>query len=290
MSILIDKDTTVMIQGITGAYGRNQAKRMLDYGTRVVAGVSPGKGGQEVWGVPVYNSAAEAAAEHPFHASVIYVPAPSVFSAATEAIAAGAKLMLIGTEGLPLQECMRLRAIAARAGTWLVGPNTIGMIEPGKCLIGSLAAEYGKPGRLGIVTRGGTTAIEMVRLFSEAGIGQSVCVGCGGDKVLGRNPAAYLELLEEDPETDAVLLVGEIGGRKENECAEVVKRMKKPVFAYILGRCAPKGVRMGHIGAIINGRDDTFEAKCEVLGKAGATIVYTPWEAIEKVRAALAQA
>lgn len=285
MSILMKKDTRVIIQGITGKYGTNQAKRMLGYGTKIVGGVSPGKQGSEVHGVPVYDSVAELAKEVPFEAAVIYVPAARVYQAAIDAIDGGAKIVMIGTEGMPLHECMKLKRIAEQKGVWLIGPNTIGMISPGECLLGSLAAEYGTKGGLGIVTRGGTVAIEMVRMFSEAGIGQTTCIGSGGDRVIGKNPIEYLKLFEADPDTRAVLLVGEIGGLKENECAQFIPQMTKPVFAYILGRYAPVGARMGHIGAIISSNGESHEEKCRVLAEAGAVIVNTPWEAIDKIKA-----
>lgn len=286
MSILVDQDTRVLVQGITGSYGRAQTKRMLDYGTKIVAGVSPNKSNTEVWGVPVYGSVAEAAEHAVFNAAVLYIPPVGVAKAAMEEIEAGAKLLMISTEGVPLHDSMRLKSFASEKGAWIVGPNSIGMISPGKCLVGSLAAEYALPGHLGVVTRGGTIAIEMVRMLSEAGLGQSTCVGSGGDKVIGRNPVEYLKLMEQDPDTHAILLAGEIGGMKENECADYIRQMHKPVYAYVLGECAPKGARMGHIGAIISKNGESHEEKCRVLAEAGATVVSTPWELIERLKAA----
>lgn len=283
MSILINKDTRVAIWGMTGGYGIQQSKNMMAYGTKIVAGISASRGGQEVNGVPIYETVYEAMKEKEINAGIIYVPPARAKDAAIEAIDAGIKVLMIATEGIPLHDTMLIKALAEDRGTWIIGPNTVGIITPGECLIGSLASDYGTKGRVGMVTRGGTVAVELTRMMSAAGIGQSTCVGSGGDKVIGKNTAEYLRLFEDDPETDVVVLNGEIGGHKEYECAKVISGMKKKVIAYVLGRCAPEGKRMGHIGAIIGGKSEGFEEKREALRKAGAIIVDTPWIMLEEL-------
>lgn len=289
MSILINKDTKVVITGITGKYGSIQAKNMIEYGTNVVAGVSPGKGGQSIWDVPIYDTMEEVVAKHDVNACIVYVPAFRVKDAAFEAMEAGIKLIMIPTEGLPSQDTMFLKAKAKELGVWILGPNTIGMISPGKCLFGSLASGYAIPGKVGILSRGGTIVIETIRMLSAEGIGQTSAVGAGGDAVLGKNTIDYLKLFNEDPETEAVVMLGEIGGQKENECAELISQMKKPVYFYLLGRTAPKGAKMGHAGTIVGGESEGFDAKREILGKAGAIVVDTPWQLIEELKKAKLQ-
>lgn len=284
MSILINKTNKVVIYGITGKYGSDQTKEMLAYGTDIVAGITPGKGGQEIMGVPVYDTMQEVVERHNVNTAILYVPAFGVKDSAVEAITAGIKLIMIATEGVPLHDMMLIKKLAEEKGTWLVGPNTIGLITPEECLVGSLASGYAKKGPIGYVARGGTVSIEMIRMLSEAGIGQSTCVGAGGDKVLGKDPVDYLQLFEKDPDTKAVILVGEIGGQKENECAKYIPKMTKPVYFYLLGRTAPPGARMGHIGTIIAGESEGFEAKRELARKAGAIVVDTPWELISLIK------
>ncbi len=286
MSILIDRDTKIVVFGISGKYGSSQTKTMLGYGSKVVAGVTPGKGGSEVLGVPVYDTIDEVLEHHSPDTAIIYVPGFGVLDAAVAAIRAGMRLVMIATEGVPVHDMLRIRREAEEHGCWVLGPNTIGMISPGQCLAGSLAPGYAKPGCVGIVSRGGTITIETIRILSEAGIGQSTAVGAGGDKVLGKNPIDYLRLFEEDPQTKAVVLLGEIGGQKENQCADFIRTMKKPVYAYILGRTAPKGARMGHIGAIISGKGDGFEDKRTALRDAGAWVADTPWQLAEELKKA----
>jgi succinyl-CoA synthetase alpha subunit len=284
LSILINKDTKVVITGITGKYGSIQAKNMKDYGTNVVAGVSPGKGGETIWDIPIYDTMKEVVAEHDVNACIVYVPAFRVKDAALEAMEAGIKLIMIPTEGLPSQDTMFLRAKALEMGVWILGPNTIGMISPGKCLFGSLASGYAIPGNVGILSRGGTIAIETIRMLSAEGIGQTTAVGAGGDAVLGKSTIDYLKLFEADPDTKAVVMLGEIGGQKENECAEFISKMTKKVYFYLLGRTAPKGAKMGHAGTIVGGATEGFDAKREILGKAGAIVVDTPWQLIEELK------
>ncbi len=283
MSILINKDTTVAVWGMTGGYGIQQTKNMMSYGTKVVAGISASRGGEEVNGVPIYDTVYEAMKETEINTGIIYVPPARAKDAALEAIESGIKVLMIATEGIPLHDTMLIRRFSEERGTWIIGPNTVGIITPGECLIGSLASDYAIKGRVGLVTRGGTIAVELTRIMSAAGIGQSTCVGSGGDKVIGKNTALYLQLFEQDPETDVVVLNGEIGGYKEYECAKVISGMKKKVIAYILGRCAPEGKRMGHIGAIIGGKSEGFEEKREALRQAGAIVVDTPWLMVEEL-------
>ena len=286
MGILIDKTNKVVVYGISGKYGSNQVQGMLNYGTDVVAGVTPGRGGQKVHGIPVYDTLTEVMEKHAADTVILYVPGLAVKDAAIEAINLGMKLIMIATEGVPLHDMMLIKEMAKEKGSWLLGANTIGIINPGECLVGSLAPGYAKKGSVGVVARGGTVTIEMIRMLSEAGLGQSTCVGAGGDKVLGRNLLDYLQLFEQDPETKAVVLIGEIGGQKENECAEYIKSMSKPVYFYLLGRTAPEGARMGHIGSIIAGASESFMAKRERAAKAGAILIDTPWHLIELLKEA----
>lgn len=284
MSILINKSTRVVIQGITGRYGRDQAQKMMEFGTNIVAGVSPGKQGEEIFGIPIYDTVKDAVEKHQANAGIIYVPPASAKDAALEAIHSGIKLLMIAAEGIPMHDCMLIKKASREKSVWVVGPNTIGLISPGECMIGSLAHEFTMPGNIGVITRGGTIAIELARILTEAGFGQSTIIGSGGDKIIGRNPAEYLREFEKDSMTKAIVLNGEIGGGKETECAAVIKEMTKPVFAYILGRCAPVGKRMGHIGAIVGSNAESFEEKRKVLAEAGAIVTDTPWQITEHLK------
>lgn len=287
MSILIDQNTRVLVQNITGAYGRNQTMIMKEYGTKVVAGTSPGRSGQEIYGIPIYNTISEARQHHEIDASIIYVSAPHTRDAALEAIENGIRLIVIATEGVPLHDTVYFRRLADKQGIWIVGPNTIGMISPGKCLIGSLAPSVAFPGRVGLISRSGTLSITFTHLLKNYNVGISTAIGIGGDSVIGRNPVDYLKLFEEDPETDAVVMIGEIGSAKELEAARYIKDMKKPVFSFIAGISAPKGKRMGHIGAVASGEDEGADYKKKVLAAAGSVVADRPWELIEKLRAYL---
>lgn len=284
MSILINKNTRIVIQGITSKYGTDQLQKMLEFGSNVVSGVSPGKGGTQVLNIPVYDTAKEAVEIHAANAGIVYVSAATAKDAALELINAGVKLVMIASEGIPIHDTMQIKKAAKDKGVWVVGPNTIGLISPGQCMVGSLSHEFTIPGNIGIVTRGGTIAVELSRILSEAGFGQSTVIGSGGDRVLGTNPLSYLEEFDNDPDTKVVILNGEIGGGKETECAQAIKKMNKPVFAYILGRCAPEGKRMGHIGAIVGSLAEGFDAKRKVLAEAGAIVVDTPWDIVEHLK------
>lgn len=277
----------VIIQGITGGYARSQAARMLAYGTPVVAGVTPGRGGENLAGVPIFNTVQAAVDATGATVSVLYVPAPGVLEAAWEAMDAGIRLLVIPSEGVPVHDAMKLRALARQRGCWIVGPNTAGIIWPGRLLLGSLAPDDAVPGPVALISRSGTLSFEMVRLLSRAGLGQSFCVSVGGDRVVGRNPAEYLQVAADDPGTRAIVLIGEIGGTKEYEAAEVVQslRGKKPVVAYVAGQSVPRGRTMGHVGAIFETDRDTAEHKRAALAAAGAVVVNTPWEVPDALRA-----
>ncbi|MEQ6378416.1 succinate--CoA ligase subunit alpha [Bacillaceae bacterium S4-13-56] len=278
MAILLDENSQVVIQGITGKYAANQTKSMLTYGTKIVGGVSPGKSGTEVHGIHVFDTLAEIASSRKVDASIIYTSAPNVLQAVTEAIESGVKLIVIPTEFIPVHDTMIIRKMAKEQGVWIVGPNCLGMISPGKSLLGTLSPEYTIPGNVGVISRSGTLSLEVVRTITEAGLGQSTCISIGGDMVLGNNPIDYLKAFEKDPETDIIVMLGEIGGMKEYEAAEYIKTMKKPVVSFIVGKSAKPGRRMGHIGAIVSGGADTAENKINCLQNAGVQIADTPWD------------
>lgn len=274
MPILVGEQTRVLVQGITGRQGSLHTELMLKYGTRVVAGVTPGRGGSEVLGVPVYDSVAEAVEAHPeVNTSVIFVPARFAPDAVYEAVDAGIPLVVVITEGIPTHETLLIVNYARSRGATLVGPNTPGVITPGKCKVGIMPGELFKPGRIGLVSRSGTLTYEVAARLAAAGFGVSTAVGIGGDPVTGFSFWDVYEMFLKDPETDAVVLVGEIGGTKEEEFARLYSRScGKPVIAYIAGRAAPPGRRMGHAGAIAFGATGTYAGKVEALEKAGIPV------------------
>jgi len=279
MAIFVDKDTNVLIQGITGRVGAAQTKMMLDYGTKIVAGVTPGKGGQTQLGIPVYDSVQEAATKHKIDASVIYVPASFVQDAAFEAMDAGVRFMVIVTDWVPLHSEMKIKAYAKSKATRYIGPNTLGMMIPGQTSLGGILAPAVKPGGVAVVCRSGALSNEVAPRLAEQGIGQSVVIGLGGDPVVGSRMIDVLKLLKEDKQTKGVLLVGEIGGTMEEEAAEYIKvQFNKPVVAFIVGRTAPRGKAMGHAGAIIMGEQGTAESKIKAFQSAGAPVAKTLWE------------
>ncbi|MBX6722703.1 MAG: succinate--CoA ligase subunit alpha, partial [Dactylosporangium sp.] len=251
MAVLVDEKTKVLVQGITGNQGRFHTRQMLDYGTRVVAGTSPGREGEEVEGVPVYDTVEAAVEKHGANASVLFVPAPFVRDAAFEAIAAGLSPVVILAEHVPLKDAMHVMAFAKERGSVVIGPNTYGICTAGKCKMGIPPNVVFSPGPVGVVARSGTLSYEIVASLTQAGLGQTTVVGMGGDRVVGVSFVDMLKRFENDPETKAVVLVGEIGGTAEEEAAEHIKQMTKPVVAYLAGRSAPPGRRMGHAGAII---------------------------------------
>lgn len=287
MSILVDQNTRVMIQGITGKQGRYHTERMLEYGVKVLAGVSPGKGGQEVCGVPVYNSAAEAVAAHPeLNASMIIVPPPVVLSSALDAIDSGVDLVVIITEFVPVLDSLRYVTAAREKGVKIVGPNTIGVISPDKGKIGVMPGYIYKPGKIGIVSRSGTLTHEMSSNLSFAGFGQSTCIGIGGDPIGGMTHTDALAMFWDDPDTEAVVMIGEIGGSSEEDAARYIQETKypKPVFAYIAGAQAPEGAKMGHAGAIVSKGTGTAQGKIKCLKEAGVYVGETTGRVLELIR------
>jgi succinyl-CoA synthetase alpha subunit len=286
VSILIDENTRAIVQGITGSQGSFHTKLMLEYGTRIVAGVTPGKGGSEVHGIPVYNSVREAIREHDANASIIFVPAPFALDAALEAIE-NLELVVIITEGIPVHDSMKIKAFAERQDCRVIGPNTAGIISPDKSKLGIMPAQVFAPGRVGVVSRSGTLAYEIALAITEAGFGESTLVGIGGDPVVGTSFVEVLEMFESDEETSAVVLIGEIGGDAEERAAEFITTMSKPVVGYVAGLTAPPGKRMGHAGAIISRGKGTAEGKIKALEKSGARVARLPQEIPELLKEAL---
>jgi len=277
MSILVDDKTKVVIQGITGNEGMFHARQMLEYGTKVVAGVTPGKGGQKIDGIPVFNTVSEAVKDTHANASAIFVPPAFAGDAILEASDAGISIIVCLTEGIPTLDMVMIRAYLKEKGGNLIGPNTPGIISPGKCKIGVMAGYIHKPGTIGIVSRSGTLTYEVVDQLTKRGIGQSTCMGIGGDQIIGLNFVDLLAMFEKDPGTEAVIMIGEIGGTAEEEAAQFIeKHVHKPVLAFIAGLTAPPGRRMGHAGAIIAGGKGTAREKMEALGKAGVKVIGNP--------------
>jgi len=277
MSILINDSTRVIVQGITGRIGKAQAHWMLEYGTKVVGGVTPGKGGSTVEGLPVFNSIQEAVKETGANASVFFVPAAFVLDAFMETIDAGIKLIVIVPEHIPVRDVMKMRNYAMEKGVFALGPTTPGILVPGKGKMGIMPASMFAPGRVGVISRSGTLSYEFAGILSEQNVGQSTVVGMGADPVVLRNLADILELFEADDGTDAVVVVGEVGGEQEEKAAGfIARRMTKPVASYIAGRYSPQGKRMGHAGAIVRGASGTVAGKQEALKAAGVTILETP--------------
>ncbi|MBW6464099.1 MAG: succinate--CoA ligase subunit alpha [Firmicutes bacterium] len=279
MSIFINKQTRVLVQGITGKQGSFHTAQMLEYGTNIVAGVSPGKGGQSVEGLPVYDTVFAAMEKEPVDASILFIPAPFAKDAAYEALSAGVKIIVLIPEHIPLHDAMDIMAYARKQDAVVVGPNTFGLVSSGSSKIGIMPNRYFVPGPVGIVSRSGTLCYEIVGHLTEHDIGTTTVVGLGGDRVVGLNFIDVLSRFEEDPETKAVILVGEIGGSSEEEAAAYISTsMKKPVIAYLAGRSAPPGKRMGHAGAIIERGRGTFESKVKALNAAGVEVAGLPTE------------
>ncbi len=289
MSILLNKDSKIIVQGATGGMGSTHTKLMLDYGTKVVAGVTPNKGGSEIHGVPIYNTVTEALEKTGANVSVIFVPPLLAKDAAYEAIAAKIPLLIIITEGIPPQDEVKIQAKAKEAGVLVVGPNCPGVITPGECLVGIHPGSVYKAGNIGMVSRSGTLTYEVALSLTNAGLGQSTCVGIGGDPVPGLGFVEVLKMFEADPATTAICLMGEIGGTAEENAAELIGsgEITKPVIAYIAGRTAPEGKRMGHAGAIISGDKGTGESKEKAFAAAGVPVAKIPSEMIDLIKIAL---
>jgi succinyl-CoA synthetase alpha subunit len=290
VSIFINKDTRLVVQGITGRDGSFHSRQMIEYGTRVVAGVTPGKGGQKFDDkVPVFNTVADAVAGAGANTAVIYVPPVGAAGAIMEAVDAGIALVVCITEGVPVMEMTRVMPYVRSRGARLIGPNCPGLISPGQSKVGIIPGNICAPGRVGLVSRSGTLTYEVVNHLTRSGIGQSSCVGIGGDPIIGTNFIDCLAAFEADPETDAVVMIGEIGGTDEQNAAEFVKtKMSKPVVGFIAGQTAPKGRRMGHAGAIISGSSGTAEEKMAAFASAGIAVMKRPVDVVELVRKAIA--
>jgi len=289
MSIFIDSSTRLVVQGITGRDGSFHTRQMIEYGTQVVAGVTPGKGGQEFDGsVPVFDTVAEAVEERGANTSVVYVPAAFAADAVLEAADAGIELIVCISEGVPVQDMMRVLPFVRERGARLIGPNCPGLITPGVCKVGILPGQIVTPGPVGVVSRSGTLTYEVVFQLTRAGIGQTTCVGIGGDPLIGTDFVDCLEAFEADPDTRAVCMIGEIGGTDEQVAAEFVRdRMSKPVVGFIAGRTAPPGRRMGHAGAIISGSEGTAAEKMKAFRECGIAVAELPADFVRLVQAGL---
>lgn len=283
MSIIAKSSIKVLIQGITGNAARLHTKNMLDYGTKIVAGVRPGGGGGDVHGVPVYDSVVQAASKHPVDTTILFVPPKGTKAAALEALNAGIQTIVMVAEHVPLHDNLEILEEAEKKGALVIGPNTPGLISPPEqTKLGFVPSQYFIPGPIGVASRSGTLTYEIVSRLTLNGLGQTTCIGVGGDPIVGTPFPKILQLFEKDPETKAILLIGEIGGTREEEAAELIKARKitKPVFAYLVGRTAPEGQRVGHAGALIEGSQGTIESKLAFLKEAGVPVAETPADVI----------
>ncbi|MFX1250422.1 MAG: succinate--CoA ligase subunit alpha [Promethearchaeota archaeon] len=277
--MLINENTAVLVQGITGRQGRFHTNLMLEYGTKVVAGVTPGKGGQEVQGVPVYNSVLDALKEHQIGATILFVPAKFATDAVLENIKSKIPVVCVITENIPVQDMLRLSWEAKKNDVTVIGPNTPGMLVPERIKLGIMPSDLCSYGDISVITKSGTLSYEIVKSLDIAGFGVSSYIGIGGDPIRGTGFVKLLEMGEKDQNTKRILLIGEIGGDEEERAAKFIKEnMAKPVYAYIAGKSAPKGKRMGHAGAIISGKSGTAQSKIDTLKSAGVKIANTPWE------------
>lgn len=290
MSVLVDKNTRLIVQGITGKEGTFHTLQMIDYGTKVVGGVTPGKGGTTHEGVPVFNTVAEAVKETGANASVVYVPPAFAADAIMESAAAGIPLVVAITEGIPVADMVKVREFLRDKNTRMIGPNCPGIISPGKCKIGIMPGHIHKEGRIGVVSRSGTLTYEAVGQLSSAGLGQSTAIGIGGDPIIGTTHTDALRLFQADDETDAIIMIGEIGGTAEEDAAAfAIENVTKPIVAFIAGQTAPPGRRMGHAGAIISGGKGTAAEKMKALTEAGIRVVESPADIGKAVQEVLGQ-
>ncbi len=288
MSILIDQSTKVICQGLTGKQGLFHSQQALAYGTRLVAGVTPGRGGEQHLGLTVFDSVQEVVDFTKVDATMIYVPAPFAADAILEAEEAGIKVIVCITEGIPILHMLKVKAVLENSESVLIGPNCPGIITPGECKIGIMSGDIHLPGKIGIVSRSGTLTYEAVKQTTQQGLGQSTCVGIGGDPIHGLRFIDVIKLFEEDPVTEGIVMVGEIGGSEEEEVADYISdHVRKPIVGYIAGITAPPGKRMGHAGAIITGGKGTAEGKIAALSSAGVDVVRSPTEIGERIKALL---
>ncbi len=279
MSILVDNKTRLIVQGITGGEGSFHTQQMIEYGTKVVAGVTPGKGGTNFNGVPIYNTVDEAVKEQKANASAIFVPPAFAADAILEAANAGVKLIVCITEGIPANDMLKVYNVIKYLDVTLVGPNCPGVISPGKAKIGIMPGFIHKKGNIGVVSRSGTLTYEAVKQLTDVKLGQTTCVGIGGDPIIGSQFTKIIKLFNDDPDTDGIVMIGEIGGSAEEEAAEFIKKnVRKPVVGFIAGRTAPPGRRMGHAGAIISGGKGTADEKMKAMKKAGINVIESPAE------------
>src|SRR5690242_6642474 len=288
MSILVDKTTRVVVQGLTGREGSFHSQQMIEYGTKIVAGVTPGKGGARRIGVPVFNTVAEAVRETDANAAIAFVPPPFAADAILEAADANLPLVICIAEGIPVLDMVRVAAALRNSNTRLIGPNCPGIISPGQCKLGIMPGFIHKKGHVGVVSRSGTLTYEAVGQLSKLGIGQSTCIGIGGDPIIGTSFVDAVRMFNDDPETHAIVMIGEIGGSAEESAAAYVKaQVKKPVVGFIAGQTAPPGRRMGHAGAIISGGSGKASDKIQAMKDAGITVCASPAELGEKVKSRL---
>jgi len=286
MAILVGRKTKAIVWGITGSQGSFHTQLMLEYGTKIVGGVTPGRGGQEVQGVPVFDTAREALQQKEANAAIIFVPAPHAKDATLEAIASNLNPVIVITEGIPVKDEIQMMEIAKQKETTIIGPNTPGIITPAQCKLGIMPAHIFKPGKIGLVSRSGTLTYEIAASLTTAGLGQTTCLGVGGDPIVGLSFVDVLKMFKKDPATKAIAMIGEIGGNAEEKAAEYVRKTKypKPIAAYIAGRAAPPGKRMGHAGAIITGKAGTAETKIESLRDAGVRVALKPGDIAKLIK------
>ena len=290
MAIIVNENTNVLVQGITGNQGTFHTRQMVAYGTNIVAGVSPGKGGKQVDGIPVYDTVRSATENHRIDTSVLFVPARLARGAAFEAMEAGIKVVVVITEHIPVHDEMEIVSFARASGVSIIGPNTFGIVSAGTCKIGVPSNSFFMPGPVGIVSRSGTLTYEVTANLTALGIGQSTVVGLGGDRVVGLSFVDVLKMFEEDKQTRAAVLIGEIGGNAEEEASEFIPKMTKPVVAYIAGKSAPPGKRMGHAGAIIERGKGTFQGKVSILKAAGVAVAELPMDVSRLIKECIKEA